>query len=110
LEILRETKAILTELIMVESRENDASWLLRGSSLAAVEHVLSSLDLEERERRHRQWKEEQLRRPLSRLPVVIQGVLPDPEHLFPRGLQPDGVWRRPRADREGRAEAEWPDG
>jgi hypothetical protein len=110
LEILRETKAILTELIMVESRENDASWLLRGSSLAAVEHVLSSLDLEERERRHRQWKEEQLRRPLSRLPVVIQGVLPDPEHLFPRGLQPDGVWRRPRADRDARAEAEWPDG
>lgn len=110
LEILRETKAILTELIMVESRENDASWLLRGSILAAVEHVLSSLDLEERARRHQQWKEEQLRRPLSRLPVVIQGVLPDPEHLFPRGLQPDGVWRRSRSDRDVRDEAERPDG
>jgi hypothetical protein len=109
LEILRETQAILTELVMVESRDNDGSWLLRGSILGAVEQVLASLNLEDRARRYQRWKEEQLRRPLARMPVLIQGVLPDPEHLIPRGLQPDGVWRRSRSDRADVHASEWPD-
>ena len=53
LDILRETNAILTELIMVDAQEkNTASWLLRGSILAAVEQVLAQLDLENRARTH----------------------------------------------------------
>ena len=58
LDILRETNAILTELIMVDAQEkNTASWLLRGSILAAVEQVLAQLDLENRARTHQAWKE-----------------------------------------------------
>ena len=63
LDILRETQAILTELIMVDVRDNNSSWLLRGSILAAVEQVLTRLNLEDRARIHRLWKEEQQRRP-----------------------------------------------
>ena len=71
LEILRETKAILTELIMVDARENPSSWLLRGSILAAVEQVLDQLDLEDRARLHAKWQEEQEARPLAQLPPII---------------------------------------
>lgn len=98
LEILRETKAILAELIMVDARDNPSSWLLRGSILAAVEQVLSRLDLEDRARIRQRWKEAQLRRPLAHLPEIIQGVLPHPYRPYPRGLQPERILRRPRKD------------
>jgi hypothetical protein len=88
LEILRETQAILTELIMVDAADNKSSWLLRGSILAAVEQVLTQLNLEDRARIHRTWKEEQLNRPMVQLPSLIQGVLPHPEHPYIRGLEP----------------------
>ncbi|MBA3529507.1 MAG: FUSC family protein [Propionibacteriaceae bacterium] len=88
LEILRETQAILTELIMVNAADNTSSWLLRGSILAAVEQVLVQLNLEDRARVHRAWKDEQMRRPMAQLPPLIQGVLPHPELPYPRGLQP----------------------
>lgn len=97
LEILRETQAILTELIMVDARDNPSSWLLRGSILAAVEQVLSRLNLEDRARVRRQWKEEQLRRPLAHLPSILHGALPWPDRLYPRS-QRDLLWRRPRRD------------
>ena len=100
LDILRETQAILTELIMVRVHEDTAAWLLRGSILAAVEQVLVLLNLEDRARMHRAWKEHQLRRPLAQLPRVVQGVLPHPERPYPRGLQRLLRWRRrvgPRA-------------
>ena len=61
LEILRETKAILTELIMVDARENTSSWLLRGSILAAVEQVLDQLDLRTGPACTSEWQEEQTR-------------------------------------------------
>jgi hypothetical protein len=93
LDILRETQAILTELIMVDAQENTASWLLRGSILAAVEQVLSRLDLEDRARLHRAWKEAQARRPLTKLPPIIHGVLPHPEHPYPRALAQPRMWR-----------------
>ena len=86
LEILLETKAILTELIMVNARENPSSWLLRGSILAAVEQVLDQLDLQDRARLHERWREEQTARPLAQLPPLIQGVLLHPEHPIPRGF------------------------
>ena len=92
LDILRETNAILTELIMVDAQEkNTASWLLRGSILAAVEQVLAQLDLENRARTHQAWKDEQARRPLAQLPSLIEGVLPHPELPYPRGFRPR--WR-----------------
>lgn len=86
LEILRETQAILTELITVDARDNTSSWLLRGSILAAVEHVLSQLNLEDRARIHRAWKQEQERRPLAQLPPLIAGVLPHPDRPYLRGF------------------------
>src|SRR5580765_40131 len=98
LDILRETQAILTDLIMVDARENASSWVVRGSILAAVEHLLSRLNLEDRARSHRAWKEEQLGRRLSNLPKVLEGVLPHPDRPVLRGLQLDGAWRHPRED------------
>jgi hypothetical protein len=109
LDILRETQAILTELIMVNAREDTSSWLLRGSILAAVEQVLSRLNLEDRARIHRRWQEEQQRRPLAQLPRMVQDVLPHPERPYPRGLEPGRARRkRPAAERhpESRAEDE----
>ncbi len=87
LEILRETRAILTELIMVDARENPSSWLLRGSILTAVEQVLDQLDLRI-EPAAREWREEQDARPLAQLPPIIEGVLWHPEHPYPRALTP----------------------
>ncbi len=88
LDILRETQAILAELILVNATDNPSSWLLRGSILAAVQQVLAQLDLEDRARMHRAWKEEQERRPLAHMPQFIQVVLPHPEHPYLRGLEP----------------------
>jgi hypothetical protein len=96
LEILRETQAILTELIMVRVQDNPSAWLLRGSILAALRQVLARLDLEDRARLHRALKEEQLRRPMAQLPPLIQGVLPHPDRPYLRGLPPQKVWRSRR--------------
>jgi len=98
LDILRETQAILTELIMVDARDNKSSWLLRGSILAAVEQVLARLNLEDRARIHRQWKEEQQRRPMAQLPPIIQSVLPHPDRPYLRGFQPEKLRRRREPD------------
>jgi hypothetical protein len=84
LEILRETQAILTELIMVNTQDDSSAWLLRGSVLAALGQVLARLDVEQRAEVHRQWKEAQLQRPLTH---------PDRPSL--RGLPP-GTLRRLR--------------
>jgi hypothetical protein len=94
LDILRETQAILTELIMVDAQHNTASWLLHGSILGAIHQVLAQLDLESRARVRQAWKEEQARRPLAQLPPIIEGMLPHPDRPFPRGLQPDALWPR----------------
>jgi len=96
LEILRETRAILTELIMVNTQDDSSAWLLRGSILAALGEVLARLDVEERAGMHRSWKEEQLRRPLAQLPPVLQGVLPHPDRPYLRGLRPENLRRRRR--------------
>ena len=100
LDILRETQAILTELILVRAREDTSSWLLRGSILAAVEQVLSRLNLEDRARVHQQWKEQQQRRRLAQLPRIVDDVLPHPDRPYPRGLQRGRVGRR--RPRDGR--------
>jgi Aromatic acid exporter family member 1 len=94
LEILSETKAILTELIMVNVEENKSSWLLRGSILAAVEHVLNQLNLEDRARARQLWKDAQRTKPLAQLPPIVQAALPHPERPSLRGLPPGTSWRR----------------
>jgi hypothetical protein len=94
LDILRETQAILTELIMVNSQENKSSWLLRGSILAAVEHVLNQLNLSDRASARQQWKNEQRTRPLSQLPPIVQAALPHPDRPSFRGLPRGASWRR----------------
>ena len=94
LDILRETQAILAELIMVNAQENKSSWLLRGSILAAIEHVLNQLNLDDRARARQQWKDAQRTRPLSQLPPIVQAALPHPERPLPRGLPPGSTWRQ----------------
>ena len=86
LDVLRETKAILAELITVQPGGDGSSWLLRGSILAAIEHVLAQLDLEERARARREWHESQARRATAHLPSVVQVVLPHPELPYSRGV------------------------
>ena len=93
LEILSETKAILTELIMVNVEENKSSWLLRGSILAAVEHVLNQLNLEDRAQARQLWKDEQRTKPLAQLPPIVQAALPHPERPSLRGFPPGTSWR-----------------
>jgi hypothetical protein len=53
LEAAREARAILTELLLVDARTETSLWLLRGSILVAVEHVLAPLDVERRARLRR---------------------------------------------------------
>ena len=96
LEILRETRAILTELIMVNTQDDSSAWLLRGSVLAALGQVLAHLDVEQRAGMHRSWKEAQLQRPLVHLPPMLQGVLPHPDRPYPRGIRPEKLWRQRR--------------
>lgn len=43
-EILKETQAILTELMFVDARADTSLWMLRGSILAAVENILGQLE------------------------------------------------------------------
>ena len=103
LDVLRETQAILSELITTDAQYDASSWLLRGSILAAVRHVLDQLDLEERARSRRAWQEDQARRPLAQLPPLVQAALPHPERPALRGLSgasgPGGLAPRPGASR-----------
>jgi hypothetical protein len=93
LEILRETQTVLTDLVTVNFQENKSSWLLRGSILAAIEHVLNQLNLEEHVRARQDWKDAQRARPLSQLPPIVQAALPHPDRPLPRGLPPGTTWR-----------------
>ena len=94
LEILRETQTVLTDLVTVDFQENKSSWLLRGSILAAIEHVLNQLNLEEHVRARQHWKDVQRTRSLSQLPPIVQAALPHPDRPLPRGLPPGTTWRR----------------
>ena len=62
MDALGETRARLTDLLLVDARDDPDRWLLRGSLLAAVERVLAELDVEERLRRRRQWESEEAER------------------------------------------------
>ncbi len=89
LEYAGETRAMLTELMLTDPG-GTRSWLLRGSLLAALDHVLAELRLENRERA-RQARRSQ------RLPAVVESVLSHPDRPYPRGV--DRVLDRRRAVR-----------
>ncbi len=57
LEIVRETRAVVTDLMLidVDPRQRPDLWMLQGSVLAAVEHILRQLDVEHTERRTEAW-------------------------------------------------------
>ncbi len=99
LDILRETQTVLTDLVTVNFQENKSSWLLRGSILAAVEHVLNQLNLEEHVRARQLWKDEQRTRPLAQLPPIVNAALPHPERPSLRGLPRGTTWRSAFAKR-----------
>jgi hypothetical protein len=94
LDILRETQTVFTELMTANFQDNKSSWLLRGSILAAVEHVLDELNLEDHARARQQWKDEQRTRPLSQLPPIVNAAMPHPDRPLLRGLPPGTTWRR----------------
>lgn len=56
LDALRETRAVLTELLLTDAGDNPDQWMLRGSLLASVDRVLTELDLEERARQRERWE------------------------------------------------------
>ena len=98
LDVLRETKAILAELITVQPGGEGSAWLLRGSILTAIDQVLAQLDVEERSRARRQWQEDQARRATLRLPSLVQAALPHPELPYIRGIADVVVSRREAAE------------
>jgi hypothetical protein len=57
LDLVRETRAVLTELILldVDPRQQRDLWMLQSSVLAAVDQVLQQLDLEQSERSSEAW-------------------------------------------------------
>ncbi|WP_406832040.1 aromatic acid exporter family protein [Pedococcus sp. KACC 23699] len=73
LEILRETRAILTELLTSRPEGRLELWLLRGSVLAAVEQVLVQLDLERRARMRSAW---QRPAPIAAVAPLVRDALP----------------------------------
>jgi uncharacterized membrane protein YccC len=75
LEIVRETRAVLTELVLldVDPRSQTDLWMLQGSVLTAIEQVLQQLDLELSERSREAWLD---RHPLPTVP--IGDWLPEP--------------------------------
>jgi hypothetical protein len=62
LDALGEARALLTELLLVDPRDDRTQWELHGSILAAVGRVLGELDLAERDRQREQWKRDLRRR------------------------------------------------
>jgi hypothetical protein len=91
LDAARETRAVLTELMLVDARGDTGLWMLRGSVLAAVDHVLEPLEVEHRERLSRRWTR----------PRGAGGVLP--MALLVREMLPAAATRRPRESGESRA-------
>ncbi|MHA7263431.1 FUSC family protein [Arthrobacter sp. TMN-37] len=85
LESVRETRAVLTELMLldVDPREQRELWMLQGSVLAAIDHAVSQLDLEHSERSTKPW--------LSRIEIPAAGVgwLPGVGRRSPRRRSPD---------------------
>ena len=94
LEVVRETRAVLTELVLldVDPRSQTDLWMLQGSVLTAIEQVLQQLDLELSERTREAWLD---RHPLPTVP--IGDWLPEPI----------GDWLPLAKPKEGRRKRSW---
>ncbi|MGB3827835.1 MAG: aromatic acid exporter family protein [Ornithinimicrobium sp.] len=77
-DVAREAKAILTDLLMVDAHAETSLWLLRGSILVAVEQTIEPLKLEDRLRLRRELAGEAGRGPL--IPIRRDML---PTHLGP---------------------------
>ena len=86
-----EARATLTELLLVDPREETSLWLLRGTILLAVEQVLTPLDLEHRAR----VRAEQARPPR---PTLIGTTLISTTTPLLRRMLPAPVRQRLRRD------------
>jgi hypothetical protein len=78
LDVASEARAILTELLLVDAREETSLWLLRGSILAAVDHVIGPLQLEDRARLRRQRRQRRSVRPLPPPSPLVRDMLSAP--------------------------------
>ena len=99
LDILRETQAILTELIMVDARENTSSWLLRG--LDPGRRRAAPVPARPGGPRPGPPALEAGAGATVRWPScrrVVESVLPHPDRPGPRGLQPDRLKRKPAGE------------
>lgn len=76
-DVAREARAILTELLLVDPREETTLWLLRGSVLTAVDHVLVPLQLEDRARLREQERSGKARA-TNPTNVLIRDMLASP--------------------------------
>jgi hypothetical protein len=74
LDALNQTRAFLTELLIVDAGSNRDHWMLSGTILASINRILRELDLEERARQRERWRtataERAARRPVERLRSV----------------------------------------
>ncbi|UJH70214.1 hypothetical protein [Ornithinimicrobium sp. INDO-MA30-4] len=82
LEVAREARAILTELLMVDANSQTSLWLLRGSILVAVEQIIEPLGLEDRARLAKQMSGAQ-RVVAGTSELLRRDMLPAAEALSP---------------------------
>ncbi|WP_392467577.1 aromatic acid exporter family protein [Arsenicicoccus cauae] len=75
LETLGETRAVLTELMLVDPRSETGQWMLRGSTLAAVQQVLNVLAVDVRRREREHW--ESTARVTVPISPLLRDALPD---------------------------------
>ncbi|MBW8173909.1 hypothetical protein K0651_12705 [Ornithinimicrobium sp. Arc0846-15] len=85
LEVAREARAILTELLMVDANSQTSLWLLRGSILVAVEQIIEPLGLEDRARLAKQISGAQ-RVVAGTSELLRRDMLPAAEALSPSNL------------------------
>ena len=76
LDAARETRAVLTELMLVDARGDTGLWMLRGSVLAAVEQVLEPLEVEHRERLSRRWTRPRSAGGVLPVALLVREMLP----------------------------------
>ncbi|GAB3623047.1 aromatic acid exporter family protein [Mariniluteicoccus endophyticus] len=75
LEVLRETRVRLTELMFVDARDQPGLWLLRGTVLDSIEQVLRHLDLDAHLDSQREWATREAGRRLSSGQLVNRDTL-----------------------------------
>ncbi|GAB3710138.1 FUSC family protein [Mariniluteicoccus flavus] len=83
LEVLRETRVRLTELMFVDARDQPGLWLLRGTILDSIEQVLRHLDLDTRADSRREWQARQAGRRIASGQLINRDTLAALRHRRP---------------------------